>query len=391
MPPKLLVFDSHPVQYRVPIWQGIQKLNPGSLHVVYASDCSVKGHNDIGFGQNVKWDEPLLSGYENTVLNCENGTPLSGWNSLTGHGVSKIIDKIKPDYILLTGLNYKYDLVVFYSARKKNIPLWLRCETQDCAIERSAVKYAIRSLIYRRIYSGFNHFFYIGELNRQHYLKLGVPEKKLTPALYGTVNHYKDIDISEKENIRKRIRGVNSISEDNLVIGFSGKFIEKKNPEILFKMLDKLSIDLQKRTVLYFVGSGELENKLIEHSKTAFNKYGIKTIFAGFVNQSKIGEHYLAMDVLVLPSRKMGETWGLVVNEALQAGCGVIVTKAVGCSEDFSNWERFEIIGVDDDNELAKSIVKLAGFKRNFDWALKLLEPYSIEATVNSFVEKLNH
>ena len=47
---KLIVFDSHPVQYRVPIWKSIEKNNPGTIHVVYASDCSVKGHVDSGFG-----------------------------------------------------------------------------------------------------------------------------------------------------------------------------------------------------------------------------------------------------------------------------------------------------------------------------------------------------
>jgi len=30
---------------------------------------------------------------------------------------------------------------------------------------------------------------------------------------------------------------------------------------------------------------------------------------------------------MVLPSRRAGETWGLVVNEALQAGCAVIVSE----------------------------------------------------------------
>lgn len=397
MASKLLVFDSLPSPYRAPIWQAIEKIIPSSLYVVYASDKWGNTSNDIEFGQEVKWGEPLLSGYNNTVLNCKNDNPpfilnktLSRWNSISGQGIAEVIDKNKPDYILLTSLIYKYDYKVYREARKRKIPLWLRCETQDDAIERSVFKTAVRSLIYRRIYSGISHFFYIGELNKQHYLKHGVSENQLTPALYGTVYRYKGMDIADKEKIRKRIRDDKGISINNIVIGFSGKFIEKKNPIILFKMLYTLPLEIQKRIVLYFVGSGPLEKELIEHSKIAFIKYGIKTIFTGFVDQTKIGDHYLAMDIFVLPSRKMGETWGLVVNEALQAGCSVIVSNAVGCSRDFFNAERFEVVKVDAEKELAEKVVRLANFTRDFNWALNLLIPYSIESTANSFIEKLN-
>ena len=43
---------------------------------------------------------------------------------------------------------------------------------------------------------------------------------------------------------------------------------------------------------------------------------------------------YAAADVLALPS-DAGETWGLVANEALASGTPVVVSSAVGCSEDF--------------------------------------------------------
>ena len=48
----------------------------------------------------------------------------------------------------------------------------------------------------------------------------------------------------------------------------------------------------------------------------------------------------------------MGETWGLVVNEALQAGCSVIVSDAVGCHADFKDWERVRVFS-DGNTELS--------------------------------------
>jgi glycosyltransferase involved in cell wall biosynthesis len=48
-----------------------------------------------------------------------------------------------------------------------------------------------------------------------------------------------------------------------------------------------------------------------------------------------MGRWYAAADCLVLPSQKgAGETWGLVVNEALHFGLPVIASDGVGCHPD---------------------------------------------------------
>ena len=58
-----------------------------------------------------------------------------------------------------------------------------------------------------------------------------------------------------------------------------------------------------------------------------------RSCFFGFCNQSEIGRGYAMADVLVFPSIQ-GETWGLVVNEALQFGLAVIASDHPGCVAD---------------------------------------------------------
>ena len=53
----------------------------------------------------------------------------------------------------------------------------------------------------------------------------------------------------------------------------------------------------------------------------------------GFLNQQRIATAYAAADALVLPSNG-GETWGLVVNEAMACGVPAIVSDQVGCAPD---------------------------------------------------------
>jgi len=55
--------------------------------------------------------------------------------------------------------------------------------------------------------------------------------------------------------------------------------------------------------------------------------------FAGFLNQTEIGAAYACADIFVLPSL-YDETWGLVVNEAMNFGLPVVLSDAVGCADD---------------------------------------------------------
>jgi glycosyltransferase involved in cell wall biosynthesis len=374
----------------VPLWQLLEKHRPGCLHVVYGTDRSIRGYADKDFGQNIVWDDPMLAGYEYTILNCETGGPLLDWGTLTGEGVKETIEKIKPDAVLLVGLNYKYDIVAYVQAWRKGIPVWLRCETQDFAMPRSPGKALFRSMIYRSAYIAMQKIFYIGELNKKHYLDHGVPESKLRPARYGTVDRFASMRDEEKEQKRNQRRREAGISDSNIVIGFSGKFIKKKNPQILYQMLEFLPEDLRRRIYLYFMGSGILENELKDLAQQSLKNYGIKSYFSGFINQSQLAGHYLAMDIMVLPSRRMGETWGLVANEAMQGGCSVIVSDAVGSGEDFKTWERFRVFKEPDPAELAKNVIQLAQFPRDFNWAKQNLEMYSLQTTAEALADELD-
>lgn len=390
MSKRLFVFDTHPIPYRVPIWQSISKNHPGLLHVVYASDFILRGNfRDSDFGRNVTWDEPLLNDYECTILNCEKGEPFSSWGSFTGKGVPELIKKARPAAILLMGLNFKYELVAYFTAIRLGIPVWLRCETQDFSAVRSFGTRVVRSLVYRTLYPGLSKIFYIGEYNKMHYLAHGVGEHKLIPARYCTPDRIEALTHDQRVTLRDAQRESAKIAPDSFVVGFAGKLIEKKNPKILYEMLDSLPEDLRRRTHLYFMGSGELDSALKALAETAADKYGVKSYFSGFVNQTKMPPHYLAMDIMILPSRRMGETWGLVCNEAMQAGAGVIVSSAVGCGGDFGKWERFRVFEEGNPKALAAAVSSLAKYRRDFDWARAGLRDYSVDASAEAIANAL--
>jgi glycosyltransferase involved in cell wall biosynthesis len=385
----LLIVESHPVQYRAPVYARLQEISPGSVHVVYASDFSVCGGRDSGFGQSLAWDTNLLAGYPSTVLRSDLTQAPSDWNALDGRGLWELIRRLRPDAILLNSLNYRYDAVAYAAAWLQNSQVWMRCETQDHAFPRSWLKNLIRSAYYRLLYAGIMQAFPIGRLNREHWIRHGLRPRQLREANYCTPDRAAPLSLQERERRRQSRRNQLGLGPHQLLVAFFGKLIAKKDPALLLEAVPYLSETIRHRLSLLYVGSGELQKELEVQAVTVEVRDGITTHFAGFVNQSVLLDWYLAADVVVLPSRRAGETWGLVVNEALQAGCCVVVSEAVGCSADFGSWERFRTIPVGSAPHLADALTELVSYARSFDWAAEGLKAYSIEAAAQALATAL--
>jgi glycosyltransferase involved in cell wall biosynthesis len=114
------------------------------------------------------------------------------------------------------------------------------------------------------------------------------------------------------------------------VILFAAKFTTVKAPEELLsafaRVYDKFAED--SAPYLLFVGDGTLRGALEESARPL----GDAVRFLGFRNQSELPALYDLCDVFTLPSRF--EPWGLVVNEAMNAGRPVIVSDRVGAAAD---------------------------------------------------------
>ncbi len=381
---KLMILETHPIQYRVPIYQRMQELRPGSFKVCFGTDCSVRGHFDVGFGREVAWNIPLLSGFDHAVLHNQRGPLLSGRRSLSGRGLEECIKSYQPDAILLNGLYFQYDFAAYWHGRKLEIPLWLRSETQDHAFQRGAWKNFVRTIIYQKLYQKFSRFFYIGELNRQHYLTHGVTAAKLSPARYCVKNPFEHLTVAERQARRAALRAKLNLGNKETLFAFFGKLIPKKGPEHLLTAWRQMPEAMRRSSRLMYVGSGAMEAELRQLSAD------LPVIFTGFINQRELPDYYLAADVVVLPSRQMGETWGLVINEALLAGCRTIISSACGCAGEFTSLPHVRVFNPGEINELTDAMVALTEQTRDFQWAEPFMANYSIDAAARALLDALD-
>jgi glycosyltransferase involved in cell wall biosynthesis len=168
-------------------------------------------------------------------------------------------------------------------------------------------------------------FCYIGARAKDHFVRFGVPESRLFFSPYSVDSrHFEAMrERWDRETARREL----GIPSDARVILFSGKLIPRKAPLLLLEAVRRLRV--LDRTWVVIVGDGELRDPVESLGRAAL---GERLVLPGFVNQNHLGAYFGAADVFVLPSRF--ETWGLVVNEAMESGLPVVVGSRVGCHRD---------------------------------------------------------
>ncbi|GBE45035.1 D-inositol 3-phosphate glycosyltransferase [bacterium BMS3Bbin11] len=345
-----------------------------SLKVFYGGDFSVKGYRDREFGASFSWDTDLLGGYESSLL-CEDleKQPID-YETVTKHGVEAVLDREKPDAVLVMGYSHPFDRAALFGAIKRKLPLFYRGEANDTAIHRPIWKRSIRRLFLKYIYFRCRRLLYIGEEARRHYEKHGVSNEKLFFSPYCVdISSFKSGD-AHRSTIRIKARDELSIKDGEKVILYSGKFSHRKGVDLLLIAAGRCPSN----TVLLFVGDGELRTELEKQSGN-----DARVIFTGFQNQQKLSKFYHAADILALPSRH-SETWGLVVNEALAHGLPAVVSDAVGCRWDLIRPGITGEIAMRDDADMLvdalRRCLKYAGTATTRKNCREIVGPYNIDS-----------
>jgi phosphatidylinositol alpha-mannosyltransferase len=157
---------------------------------------------------------------------------------------------------------------------------------------------------------------------------------------------------------------------------FVGRFEPRKGVEHLVDAMARVQRDLRSAR-LVVVGDGPSRDSLERRARDA----GVDALFAGRISDDALPSYYQAADLICAPATG-GESFGLVLLEALAAGRPVIATGIDGYRELASGAECVRLVAPADAGALAAEIATLlasgerrarlgaAGpaFARRFDW-----------------------
>jgi glycosyltransferase involved in cell wall biosynthesis len=322
-PGPLVIVDTHPVQYRAPVYQTLAQDLGVPITVIYGSDFSVAGYRDREFGASFSWDTDLLSGTNPKFVSRVKDGGAACFEQVSARGLGRAIGESGASAVLATGYRPMFNLAAILEARRRRIPVLFRAETADFS-RRPGNK--LRAICLRGLYSVCERVLPIGAESREHYRKLGVPEHKMILSPYCVNTAPFRCEERDREALREPMRRELGLQPDEVAVLFSGKLSERKGVHVLVEAAKRLSPELRSRLALVFLGDGEERRWLAAEN-------AVRMIFLGFRNQREFSPYFHAADLFVLPSL-WGETWGLVVNEALHHGLAAVVSAAVGCAPD---------------------------------------------------------
>jgi glycosyltransferase involved in cell wall biosynthesis len=394
---QLGILASHPIQYQAPWFRALAKV--ADVEVFFAHRQSSSEQGKAGFGVAFDWDVDLLSGYTHRFLKNISRQP--GVNHFSGCDTPEIEGLIRGqraapphrlDAFIVHGWYLKSYLQAARACRRAGVPVLVRGDSQ-LRTPRSALKRLAMELRQRWLLRQFDAFLTVGRRNREYLEHFGAHPEKIFPAPHFVDNEWFGGKAEMARKQRAEIRREWGADEGTFVALFVGKFVPKKRPADLLRAISTFNFQLSTfNFVAVFVGSGELENEL----RAIAVREKLRVHFAGFRNQSKLPACYAAADVLVLPSDG-GETWGLVVNEAMACGLPAIVSDAVGCAPDLIDEGKtgftFPLGDVVALRERLAALAKLKAARHDFtpDLTVKMRE-YSLTAAVSGTlqaVEKL--
>lgn len=333
---RLAYLVSHPIQYQAPLLRRIAQEPDIDLTVLFGSDFSLRGYKDEGFGVEVEWDVPLLEGYRSEFLPKLRDTGSVSPTSPVSRGIYKRLRTPNGapafDALWVHGYASLNALQAILAANALGIPVLLRAESWLADRSRSSFKKAIKSFFFNDLRHFIAATLPIGTVNACYWLHYFSHEMPQFLMPYAVDNLFFARRAEEAAASEEQLRSELGLEPGHPVILFASKLQQRKHCDHLIEAYDSLLRDQDAsgyKPYLVIVGNGEERANL----EARCRDLGLANVrFAGFQNQSALPRYFQLADVFVLPSRH--EPWGLIVNEAMAAGCPVIVSSDVGSGPD---------------------------------------------------------
>ncbi|MBI4634971.1 MAG: glycosyltransferase family 4 protein [Candidatus Rokubacteria bacterium] len=312
---RLGAFFSHPIQYYGPLFKRLAARPEVDLRVAFCSQMGARERWDPGFGVAFKWDISLLDGYRHEFLR----DPL--------REIPGVLDRHQFDVIWVSGCTDLWAWRLFAATWRRQRPVLLFGDSH--LLDRKPwARRLLKRCLYGTLFPRLAGALYVGQANRRFFESYGIRRDRLFPAPHCVNN---DFFRSRAEALRgqgDQLRERFGLPLVGAVVLFCGKLIPKKQPLALLEAYWRVRQDVS--CSLLFAGEGELRGEIERRVQGA----GIPDVrISGFLNQTEIPLAYAVADMLVLPSA-WDETWGLVINEAMNFGLPIIATDKVGASYD---------------------------------------------------------
>lgn len=270
----------------------------------------------------------MLRGYDYVFLRRASVNPFGGsFTALADYDVVIEVLRRRFDVLWVHGYNFLTHVMAVMTQRGRGGRVMFR-EVQTLMHPRPLGRTLIKEAGLRFLF-GNGPAMYMGAESRRWFEHYGVPPDRLVFAPHAVDNDGLRAAAQRLAPMRRQLLESFGLDPGNgPVILTVSRLIPEKAPEVLLEAFARVRRELP--CSLLIVGAGTMLEPLRERVR-AENIPDV--VFAGFLNQTEVPKAYACADIFALVSRR-NETWGLVVNEAMNFGLPVVVSDKVGCGAD---------------------------------------------------------
>jgi glycosyltransferase involved in cell wall biosynthesis len=320
---------------------------------IFASDQGARRPFAIAEGVSVDWGVDPLDGYRSTFLKNAAHNPSGGSVfALRDYDVIPALRRGRFDVLWLHGYHTLTHVLAATTEKALGGALLYR-EEQTLLTPRPTWKTALKHVGLRWLFHG-SYGLFIGAENLRWLERWGIPPERVFHVPYVVDNEALRRAASLLAPRCRELRAGFGLPAQGPVILSVGRLVEKKQPLHLLRAYQR--VRSEGPCSFLVVGTGPLEREM---RRTVAAEGIPDVVFAGFLDQTEVTRAYACGDVFALVSSH-DETWGLVVNEAMNFGLPIVVSDRVGSASDLvRDGDNGFVVSHDDLDELTSALHRL--------------------------------
>lgn len=323
---RLTVVLTHPVQYFSPWFRSIttDRADDLDLTVIYGA-VPTPEQQGTGFGTAFSWDTPVTDGYRFVVCRESEGMDFSS-DRFFGVDVPDIGTRIAataPEAVIVPGWHSRMQVRALGACRDLGVPVFYRGDSTLASGPRPMVR-PLWKLKTRMMLRRFDRYLSVGSVATAYLKSFGIADGAIYRSPHCVDNAWFEAQAERHRANRRALRQGAAATDDDFVVLFAGKFVDRKRPLDAVRAVAGLG----PKAVLLMAGDGPLTDDARREAADS----GVRIHWRGFLNQSALPEAFAAADALLVPST--WESWGLIVNEALASGLPCVATTEVAAAPD---------------------------------------------------------
>ena len=335
-----------PAPYRVPVFRVLAGTPGLDLQVVFCS----------GREADRQWDLPALD-FDHVHLRER----VIRWRGRFIHvnpDVAGVLRHFAPDVVVTTGFNPTH-LLAFWAATRRGAR---HVAMTDGTLQSEAGLGSVHRFVRRRVYARSAAFVGASEGSMALYRSYGVEPTAL----------FRSVLCADNDKFAAL-----AVTEQQYDFIFCGRLAHGKLPLFAIEVAARAAFRLGRRARLLMVGSGPLAGAARDAARLAAGR--VYCVFTGFAAQDELAAHYVQARLMLFPT--LGDTWGVVANEACASGLPVLVSAQAGAAGELvRDGDNGRVLPLDADVWAAAAVAILedrATWQRMSERSRALVAPYT--------------